>query len=289
MFWGYGKGYVESDVQAAFDACMRAGINFFDTAEVYGLGRSERMLGRFLKTDGRPAIVATKFFPFPFRLTRGSLYRALRGSLRRLQLPQVDLYQMHQAFPPVSVETWMDAMATALREEKTRAIGVSNYNPGWTLAAHKALEKRGLALASNQISFSLINRKPERTGLVDLCRELGVMVIAYSPLGMGMLSGKYTPDNPPKDFRNARFPREFLTHLQPLVGLIREIGEGKGGKTNSQVALNWIMRKGAVPIPGVKNERQALDVIGSLGWSLTSAEMDALDKASELFARNARR
>jgi aryl-alcohol dehydrogenase-like predicted oxidoreductase len=287
MVWGYGKGYVESDVQAAFHACMQAGVNFFDTAELYGLGRSEKMLGAFLKADGRPALVATKFFPFPFRLTRGSLQRALRGSLRRLQLPAVDLYQIHQPYPPVPVETWMDAMATAVRQNRIRAIGVSNYGPENTRAAHLALQRRGLVLASNQISFSLVNRKPERSGLLNLCRELGVTVIAYSPLGMGMLSGKYTPKNPPQGFRNRRYPREFLVHLQPLVGLMHEIGQGKGGKTKTQVALNWVMQKGAIPIPGVKNERQAVDILCSLGWSLTGGEMDALDKASELFARNA--
>jgi aryl-alcohol dehydrogenase-like predicted oxidoreductase len=289
MFWGYGKGYVESDLRAAFGACMQAGVNFFDTAEVYGIGRSEKMLGTFLKADSRPALVATKFFPFPFRLTRGSLQRALRGSLRRLQLPVVDLYQIHQPLPPVPVETWMDAMASAARQHRIRAIGVSNYGPERTLAAHLALQRRGMVLASNQISFSLVNRKPERDGLLDLCRELGVTVIAYSPLGMGMLSGKYTPDNPPQGFRSRRYSREFLSSLRPLIGLVQEIGQEHGGKTNVQVALNWVMQKGAVPIPGVKNERQAVDVLGSLGWSLAADEMNALDKAGDLFARNVER
>jgi aryl-alcohol dehydrogenase-like predicted oxidoreductase len=289
MFWGYGKGYLESDVQAAFNTCMQAGVNFFDTAEVYGLGRSEEMLGRFLKADGRPALVATKFFPFPFRLARGSLHRALRGSLRRLQMSQVALYQIHQPIPPIPVSTWMNAMADALQQGKIRSVGVSNYSPAWTLAAHDSLKKRGLVLASNQVSYSLVNRDPERSGLVELCRELGITIIAYSPLGMGMLSGKYTPENPPKDFRKRRYSPEFLRTIQPLIHLLREIGQGRGGKTNSQVALNWLIQKGAVPIPGVKNEQQARDVIGCLGWSLTAGEVEALDNASKNISRNVRR
>jgi aryl-alcohol dehydrogenase-like predicted oxidoreductase len=247
------------------------------------------MLGRFLKADGRPALVATKFFPFPFRLTRGSLQRALRGSLHRLQVDQVALYQIHQPIPPIPPRTWMEALADALEQKKIHAAGVSNYSPAWTLASHTALKKRGMVLASNQVSYSLIHRAPERDGLVELCRELGVTIIAYSPLGMGMLTGKYTPENPPKDFRRMRYPQEFLKALAPLIGLLGEIGKGKGGKTNSQVALNWVMQKGAVPIPGVKTEKQARDVLGCLGWSLTRAEMDALDKASDLLPRNGRR
>lgn len=280
MFWNYGRGYGKADTQAAFEACLRAGVNFFDTAEVYGLGESERLLGQFLRAARKEAVVATKFFPFPFRLTKGGLRRALQASLRRLDLPRVDLYQIHQPFPPVPVSTWMAAMADAVQAGLIRAVGVSNYDPEKTRRAHRALAGHGIPLASNQVHYSLMHREPERSGLKDLCAELGVTLIAYSPLEMGLLSGKYTPSNPPPGFRGRRFSKDLLAALQPLVRLMREIGQGHGGRTATQVAINWVIGKGAVPIPGPKNERQALDNLASLEWSLTNGEMAALDEAS---------
>jgi aryl-alcohol dehydrogenase-like predicted oxidoreductase len=279
FFWGYGKGYGEEDIRAAFDCCLQAGINFFDTAEVYGSGRSELLLGKMLKGGGT-AIIATKFFPFPHRLTKGSLQRALRGSLRRLGLVSVDLYQIHQPIPPVPVGVWMEALAKAVREGKIRAAGVSNYNAEKTRQAHAALARFGIPLASNQISFSLLNRRPETNGLLSLCRDLGVTVIAYSPLMQGMLTGRYTPDNPPSGIRRFRYSRDYLSRIQPLLAAMGEIGRGRGNKTPTQVALNWVMCKGAVPIPGVKNKRQAEDVLSALGWRLTMEEVAALDSAS---------
>jgi aryl-alcohol dehydrogenase-like predicted oxidoreductase len=281
MFWGYGKGYDESDVRAAFDACMRAGINFFDTAEIYGLGQSEKIIGRFLETEKRPVQIATKYFPFPFRLTKGSLQRALRGSLRRLGVETVELYQIHQPFSLIPETALMEAMAKAVREGRIRAVGVSNYSVEKTRRAAQALEQFDFLLASNQVSFSLLNKKPETTGLLALCRDLGITVIAYSPLAMGMLSGRYTPASPPRDFRSGRYPMELLERLQPLLGLMREIGQAHGGRTPVQVALNWVMAKGAIPIPGVKNIRQAEDALGALGWQLAAGEMAALDSASD--------
>lgn len=281
MFWGYGKGYDETDIRAAFDACLRAGINFFDTAEVYGLGQSEKMIGRFLKTEKRPVQIATKYFPFPYRLTQASLDRALRGSLVRLGLESVDLYQIHQPFSLVSNAGLMQAMARAVREGRIRAVGVSNYDVEKTRHSAQALERFGLPLASNQVSYSLLNKRPETSGLLTLCRELGVTVIAYSPLAMGMLSGRYTPASPPKDFRRNRYPQELLQRLQSLLGLMKEIGQAHGGRSTVQVALNWVMVKGAVPIPGVKNILQAEDALGALGWKLSTAEMAALDSASD--------
>ena len=110
LVWGFGRGYSIEDVHQAFDASIAAGIGLFDTAEVYGQGRSEQLLGEFLKTTNQQVEIATKFMPYPWRLTKGSLTRALKGSLQRLGVAQVDLYQIHQALPPVNVETWMAAL-----------------------------------------------------------------------------------------------------------------------------------------------------------------------------------
>ncbi len=280
MFWGYGKGYAADEIRAAFDASLVAGITFFDTAEVYGQGKSERFLGQFISGKGARPVIATKFMPLPWRVSKGQFLSALRKSLQRLGLSQVDLYQLHWPFPPRPVEFWADALADAAQAGLARAVGVSNYSTDQMRRAHDVLAKRGVPLASNQVEYSLLHRAPERTGLADACRELGVTLIAYSPLAKGALTGKYTPANPPPGFRSRRYRGEFLAAVQPLAGLLREIGAAHGGKTPGQVALNWVICKGAIPIPGAKNARQAQDNAGALGWRLTSDEVATLDGAS---------
>ena len=281
LVWGYGRGsYTDADLRAAFDASLASGAGFFDTAEGYGGGRSERLLGEFMRASGRPAIVATKFMPFPWRLRRGSLVAALRRSLGRLGLARVDLYQIHWPFPPRSIETWADALADAVEAGLARAVGVSNFSVGQMRRAHEALAKHGIPLASNQVGYSLLQRGPERRGLLAACRELNVTLIAYSPIAKGLLTGKYSPENRPGGVRRWMWSQEQLTRARSLVALLRQIGESHGGKTPSQVALNWLMCKGALPIPGVKTAWQAQENAGALGWRLTDDEIAALDETS---------
>ncbi len=273
LFWGYGQGYGENDVRAAFDVSRAGGIMFFDTAEFYGMGRSERLLGQFIRSSKTPLAVATKFFPYPWRLSGASLVPALKRSLNRLGLDQVDLYQIHWPTPPVPIETWMRGMADAVEQGLTRAVGVSNFSVDQTKRAHAALSARSIPLASNQVSFSLLDRSAERTGLIRLGQERKVTLIAYSPLAQGLLTGKYTPDNPPTGVRRFRYSRARLTEIGPLVTLMRSIGEDHGGKTPAQVSLNWVLYKGAIPIPGAKNARQAQENVGAIGWRLTEEEV----------------
>ncbi|HEY70846.1 MAG TPA: aldo/keto reductase [Anaerolineae bacterium] len=280
FIWGYGRGYDEDDTKAAFERSLAAGIDFLDSAEVYGLGRSERLLGRYMRTASIPVIAATKFFPFPWRLHRRSLRAALRRSLTRMDLECVDLYQMHMPFPPVPIETWMLAMAECVHAGRVRAVGVSNYGAQQVLRAHRALAEQGVPLASNQIRYSMLDREPEHNQQIETCRKLGVTVIAYSPLAQGLLTGKYTPENPPPGARGRQYSRGLLERIRPLLSLMREIGEGLGGKSPSQVALNWTMCKGTVPIPGAKNARQAEENAGALGWKLDAEAVKALDAAS---------
>ncbi len=205
-FWQYGKGgYSDADLDAAYQASLAYGISFFDTAEMYGRGRSERLLGQFARQAGWPVVITTKFFPLPWRVSKGQLMGALRHSLDRLGLESVDLYQMHWPFPPVPIDTWMDAMADAVQAGLIRAVGVSNYNAEQTRRAHDALARRGVPLASNQVDYSLLQRKPETNGLLALCKQLNVTLIAYSPLAQGLLTGKYTPQNPPPGLRGRRY------------------------------------------------------------------------------------
>ncbi len=284
--WGYGAGYDDLDVYAALETSIQAGVNFIDTAEIYGMGRSERLLGEFMRRSGQNPVVTTKFFPYPWRWGKGRLMSALRGSLRRLGLERVDLYLIHWPWPPVSYTTWVSGLAEAVEAGLTRLAGVSNFDARQTRIAHDLLAKRGIPLSANQVQYSLLHRDPERNGLRDTCRELGVTLVAYSPLAMGLLTGKYTPDNPPSGARRHRYSKELLRRIQPLIGLLREIGEGHRlngvGRAPEQVALNWVICQGAVPIPGAKNARQATANAGALGWRLTDDEVEALNRASDL-------
>lgn len=280
LIWQYGQTHKDEDCRAAFQISLEAGIRFVDTAEVYGSGRSERLLGQFLKETDQPVLIATKFFPFPWRLRQKSLLQALRRSLERMEVESVDLYQIHQPLPPISIETWMGAMAEAVAEGLTRTVGVSNYNQTQLLRAYSELARKDIPLAANQVTYSLLDRGIEYSGLLARCNELGVRVIAYSPIEKGLLTGKYSSENPPPGLRGQRYAR-LLPKIGPLLKLMTEIGQEHGGKTKAQVALNWCICKGTMPIPGAKNAEQAQENAGALGWSLTKEDVEKLDEASD--------
>ncbi|GAB4504750.1 MAG: aldo/keto reductase [Anaerolineales bacterium] len=280
LIWQFGQTHKDDDCRAAFLAALEAGIRFVDTAEVYGSGRSERLLGQFLKESEQPVLVATKFFPLPWRLTKHALPRALKHSLERIQVENVDLYQVHWPSPLLSTEVIAEGLAICVKEGWTRTVGVSNFSPNQMLAAYSALARRGIPLASNQVKYSLLDRRIEQNGLLARCHELGIRVIAYSPLEMGLLSGKYTPENPPKGARARRYAA-LLKKIVPLLKTMTEIGQDHGGKSNAQVALNWCICKGALPIPGAKNAGQAAQNAGALGWKLTEEEVARLDAVSQ--------
>ena len=259
---------------------MPEGIRFIDTAEVYGSGNSERLLGRFIAETEQPALIATKFFPLPWRLTKNSIPRALKRSLDRLRAEAVDLYQIHWASPLLSIEKMMEGLAICVEKGWTRTVGVSNFDPTQMLTAYSALARHKIPLAANQMHYSLLNRTVEKNGMAERCRELGIRLIAYSPLEKGLLTGKYTPQEIPAGPRGVQYAG-LLSKIGPLIKLLTEIGQDQGGKSNAQVALNWVICKGAMPIPGAKNAEQAQQNAGALGWRLTDDQVAMLDEASD--------
>jgi len=280
LVWGYGNSYSEADIREAFKVCVGGGIRFFDSAEVYGQGKAETILGELCAQEDEEFVIATKMMPFPWRLFHNSLKFALQNSLRRLRVNQVQLYQMHWPLPPVKVDTWMDRMAEVVDAGMVKAVGVSNYNLEQTITAHEALKKRGLRLASNQVEYHLLERRIEQNGLMEYCLEEGIKIIAYSPLAMGILTGKYTPENPPAGTRAAQYNRSYLEKIQPLIKTLIRIGNDADGKSAGQVAINWCIQKGTLPIPGVKNAAQAVQNLGAIGWQLDAEEMALLDEVS---------
>jgi len=280
LVWGFGNSYSEKEVRDAFLTSIRGGIRFFDTAEVYGQGKSESILGELIEETGEPVIIATKMMPFPWRVFKDSMGVALKNSLKRLKLNSVALYQMHVPIPPLRPETWMMRMLNVYEIGLIDAIGVSNYNLAQTIEAHETLKKHGLRLASNQVEYHLLDRHIEQNGLMDYCLEEGIKLIAYSPLAMGVLTGKYTATNPLRGTRGARYGREYLAGLQPMLNTMARIGNEHDGKTTAQVALNWVVQKQALPIPGAKDAQQAEQNLGAVGWKLTDDDIAMLDEMS---------
>ncbi|HPH96778.1 MAG TPA: aldo/keto reductase [Anaerolineaceae bacterium] len=280
LFWGYGRGYNHDELEQAFQEAIDQNIRFFDTAEVYGQGQSELIISDFLSNCPSPVLLASKFMPYPWRFTKTSLIRALRGSLRRLKIPRLDLYQMHFPNSLLTIDVWMDAMTEAVDLDLVRYIGVSNYDRKQTELAQNRLIKNGKRLCSNQVEYNLLNRRIEKNGVFQFCKENDIHILAFSPLAMGVLTGKYTEKNPPPGLRGQRYSARLLKQISPLIDLMKRIGASHDGKTPSQVALNWIICKGAIPIPGAKNAAQVQQNAMALGWRLTGDEIVELDEIS---------
>jgi len=285
---GYDTDLTRDSIRAAWEASVDAGVTLFDTAEVYGGGESERIIGSLLAADPDRAarvVVASKFMPSPWKLNvRSALMTSLRASLGRLGRDAVDLYQLHGPISLRSHAALADALAAAHDAGLVKAVGVSNYSIKETRSMARALESRGLRLATNQIEFSLLRRAPETGGLLAACADLGVIPLAYSPIGQGRLTGKYSAANPPPGKRN--FSNHPMEVVDGIVDELRRIGDEHGGRSPGQVALNWVMAKGAVPIPGAKNRRQAEENAGALGWLLDGDQLARLDRAALPGIRN---
>jgi aryl-alcohol dehydrogenase-like predicted oxidoreductase len=277
----YGPASSAEEQRAALEASLAAGVNFIDTAAMYGKGASERRVGEL--TAGKDVVVATKF-PSGFVSRASSLPATLEDSLARLGRASIDLYQVHYPFRWMSISTLMNLMADAVEAGRVRAVGVSNYSAVQMRTAHAELARRGIPLASNQVQYSLLHREPETDGVLDACRELGMTLIAYMPLASGALTGKYSATSRPAGWRRytASFRGKNLAALGGFVEMLSQVGK-RYDKSPSQVALRWlIQQEGVLPIPGAKNADQATSNAAALGFTMDDEEINAIDRASGL-------
>jgi aryl-alcohol dehydrogenase-like predicted oxidoreductase len=276
----------QEEKNAIVQAGLEGGINWFDTAELYGSGVSEASLSTALKAAGKTdaeVVVATKWWPL-FRTAR-NIPRTIQDRLRFLDGYSIGLYMVHQPFGFSSPEAEMEAMADLVAAGQIRAVGVSNFNPGRMRRAHAALQKRGLPLAVNQVRYSLLDRSIEKDGILETARELGVTIIAYTPLASGLLTGKYH-QNPEllgqkSWFWRARL-RSGVEKSRALVSALEEIGK-KYEATPGQVALNWVINaqgETVVTIPGVTKVRQAQENAAAMGFKLSEEEIARLNELS---------
>ena len=275
----YGGSHGFEEEKRALEASLAAGVNLFDTAAMYSGGAAERRLGELARD--REIVIATKY-PSGFSFRAEDFPKELEASLRRLERHYIDLYQHHFPSNRVSIPKLMAQLADAVEMGKLKAVGVSNYSAEQMRQAHAALARRGIPLASNQVEYSLLHRQPEVNGVLDACRELGITLIAYSPLAGGALTGKYSPTQRASGLRRflPNFSRRAMSALQPVIALLRQLGE-RYAKTPSQVALRWLIENPMVlPIPGAKNAKQASANAAALSFSLTPEEVEMLSEAT---------
>ncbi len=290
---GYWAALPQDAIDQIVAASLAAGINWFDTAEIYGRGSSEGALSKALTSAGKrngEVVVATKWWPI--LRTSGSIKTTIGERLRRLAPFGIDLHQVHQPFAFASTAAQMHAMADLVASHKIRTIGVSNFSPRKMRAAHAALHAAGLPLVSNQVRYSLLDRRIETNGVLQSAKELGITIIAYSPLAQGILSGRYHRDT--QAIRSRPGPRKWmrtfrqggLERSKPLVAELEEVAKAHGA-TPSQVALNWLIHfqgDSVVAIPGATSVAQAKENAGALEFLLSEAEMAKLDRISKAVA-----
>ncbi len=289
FLWGYDQS-MDAQLQEAFNWCVSQGVTLFDTGDSYGTGRfsgrSETLLGQFAHNytgDHQNQIcLATKLAAYPWRLTRQSMVSACQSSAKRLGR-QVDLVQMHWStanYAPWQEGPLLDGLADLYDQGLVKGVGLSNYGSTRLRAVHKKFAERGVAIATLQVQYSLLSTYPvTELGLKDVCDELGIRLIAYSPLTLGILTGKYSEGEAlPGGIRRLLF-RWLLPGARPVLECLRQIAESRH-KTMAQVALNWCICKGAMPIPGAKTLSQAQQNVGALGWTLDVGEVAELDMAA---------
>jgi pyridoxine 4-dehydrogenase len=298
LLWGYDES-MDDQLQAVFNLCVNNGVTLFDTGDSYGTGRlngrSELLLGRFnreyVSSNKEDICIATKLAAYPWRWTRNSMVKACKSSAQRLG-KNVDLVQMHWStanYAPWQEGGLLDGLADLYEQGLVKGVGLSNYGPKRLKQVQKKFAERGVAITSLQVQYSLLSTYPvTQLGLKDLCDELGIKLIAYSPLALGLLTGKYSEQGPlPQGIRGLLF-RQILSGMRgqraasadkSLLLCLQEVAQFRN-KTMSQVAINWCICKGTIPIPGAKSVEQAKENIGALGWELTVSEIAELDRAA---------
>jgi len=284
MWAGISAETTNSIIKTALDG----GISWFDTAEIYGNGRSEKGLSCALKAAGKnngDVVIATKWWPLMRRAR--SIRNTIDERLSCLEPFAIDLYQVHNPYSFASIGAQMNAMADLVEAGKIRSIGVSNFSAKMMCKAHAVLARRGVSLASNQVKYNLLARDIEDNGVLDAAKELGITIICYSPLEMGLLSGKFHNDpnllrSRPRGRRNAIGKK--IEASRPLIDVLSKIAEAHGA-TVSQVALSWLVTfsgEMVVAIPGASKPKHAEESAGAMKIALSSDEIERIDHVSRV-------
>jgi aryl-alcohol dehydrogenase-like predicted oxidoreductase len=278
--WGYGESYAAGQARFIVRRALELGVSLFDTAEIYGFGRSERILGEAIGQEWDSVFLATKIFPV-LPVAPVVEQRAV-ASANRLGTRRLDLYQVHQPHPVVRDGTIMRGMRALQRVGLVGEVGVSNYSLDRWRAAEQALGSRVL---TNQVRYNLVDRAPERD-LLPFAESTGHVVIAYSPLAQGLLSGRYHRSSRPVNrvrTGNPLFLPENLDRAGDLIATLREVADAHAA-TPAQIALAWVIRHPAVvAIPGASSVEQLESNVAAAGLDLTGDQYQALSAAAGRF------
>ena len=288
LLWGYDES-ADSVLQSAFDTALGTGNSFFfDTGDSYGTGalegRAESLLGEFREASSTPkrCVIGTKLAVYPTRLTGASFEAACRSSLERMGRDQLELVQAHwsaQNFQPWQEPALWDGLARCHEAGLARAVGTSNFGPRQVEKVNRYWRDRGVPHSVNQVQLSLLSTLPVDNGLFETCNELGITPIGYSPLGLGVLTGKYSLESLPSGPRGLIF-KALLPSCAPLLGTLRECADARG-VSMSAVAIAWAISKGALVIVGMKTPEQVKDNLQAMTFKLSGAEVDELEAAAK--------
>lgn len=276
----------QEDKNGIISAALDGGINWFDTAELYGNGISERSLAaalQYLKVADKDVVIGTKWFPL--MRTAKNIGKTIDARLTFLAPYTIDLYMVHQPISFSSIEAQMNAMADLVEAGRIRSVGVSNFNANQLRRAHKALAARGIPLAVNQVQYSLLHRDIESNGVLETAKELGVTIVCWGPLASGLLTGRFHNDPAALEktgYRKRRLAR-MIEPSRPVVEALGEIGEKYDAKP-AQVALNWLIHahgETVVAIPGASRIRQAFESAAVMQFKITPDEIAQLSNLAK--------
>ena len=288
--WAWGAGAFGGDtvfgsntdvenLKPVFEAAMKAGLNLWDTATVYGMGESERILGALAKPYKREdVLISTKFTPQIAEIYENSVEKMADASIERMGCDYIDIYWIHN---PMDVERWTPGLIPLLQSGKVKRVGVSNHNIAEIRRANEILGEAGFKVSAVQNHFSLLYRSSEKGGVLDYCKEQGIEFWAYMVLEQGALSGKYNKDNPlPAESDRGKKYNPVLPQLEALTDEMTAIGR-KYGASCSQIGIAWAIAKGATPLIGATKERHVVEAAEAADIVLTAEEVARLEQLAD--------
>lgn len=282
--WGDKDGYFGNtmageEFRPVFEKALEKGLNLWDTATAYSSGESERILGKFVNDVGRDkVVVSTKFTPQMAVMYDGSVEKMCEASLKRMGLDYIDLYWIHN---PIGAPAYTKQLIPLLKEGKVKSVGVSNHNLAQIREAQAILQDAGYTLSAVQNHFSLLNRSSESAGIIDYCKQNGMVFFGYMVLEQGALTGRYDSSHPfPAGSARAQVFDPLLAKLDGLIGRLKEIASSRGVSA-SQIATAYAVSKGVLPIIGATKTYQVEEAAAAAAIGLTAEEIASLEEEAD--------
>ena len=282
----YGVNTNEENLKPVFEAAMKAGLSLWDTATVYGMGESERILGTFVQTVKREDVeISTKFTPQLAEMYDNSVEKMAEASMQRIGIDYIDMYWIHN---PMDVSRWTPGLIPLLKSGKIKNVGVSNHNIEEIRLANEILGEASFKVSAVQNHFSLLYRSSERGGVLDYCKENGIQFWSYMVLEQGALTGVFNTAHPlPADSDRGRKYNPFLDKIEALTDTMKQIGEHHHA-TCSQIGIAWAIAKGTMPIIGATKAHHVTEAAEAAKISLSAEEVAQLERLADTIAVDTR-